>query len=41
MSVLRFKMARMAKELVSTGEVAADEITLLKWLEEKTELEAS
>lgn len=41
MTVLKNKMKKVAREMARNGEIAADESTLLKWLDERTDLEAS
>jgi len=40
-SALKSKMMKVAREMARNGEVAADESTLLRWLDERTDLEAS
>ena len=40
-NTLKSKMKKVAREMARNGEVAADESTLMRWLDERTDLENS
>lgn len=40
-NTLKSKMKKVAREMARNGEVTADESTLMRWLDERTDLENS